>query len=78
MFVFLSNCIKCFIWLKSSDHFDQSAQIFVQLDWMFNFTNNQIGYFKLVVKKYTCHLYHKPLVEMDMFINKDKQGNQLK
>jgi hypothetical protein len=71
MFVCLSNYIKCFTWLESNDHFDQSDQIFVQLDWMFNFTNNQIGYFKSLVKKYTCHLNHKPLVEMDMFVNKD-------
>ncbi len=34
--------------------------------------------FKLATKKYTCHLGHKPLVEMDMFINKDKQCRSIR
>jgi hypothetical protein len=44
----LFDLIRCFIWLEHVDHFDWSGQFFVQLDWMFNLINTQIGHFNQV------------------------------
>ncbi len=57
-------------------HYDQGGHLFVQLDQMFNFTNQISHLVKFTSKKYTCHSSPGPVAKMYMSTNKKKLVSQ--